>query len=111
MPEIVLHPYAVALTFADGGPMFVSAVIAPTSEAASAIFTTLVMQANTIPQPLSGCAVTPLNPDFLRAALRAVEGKLPPDGEAQVLSLVPQAAAPVEQITPETPQDDPPPAA
>jgi hypothetical protein len=120
MPEMTLKPYMVTLSFAEGGPLFLNALLAPTPEAATAMLATIVMREHTVTQPLMGCMAMELTPEFLRAALRAVEGKLPPDGNAQVISLVPavtqtilddpHAPLPEQQAYP-GPQDDPPPAA
>ena len=114
--EMVFRPYMVSLSFLNG-PLFVNALMAPSPEAATAMFSVIVMRQYEVPQELTGCAATELTVEFLRAALRAAEGKLPPGGEAQVLSLVPQAA-PLSQLTPEAPDrpvpladPDPPPAA
>ena len=123
MADQPLRAYIVALTFGGGGPLFVNALVAPSPEAATALFSVTIMQEHAVQGPLAGVGAIELQPDFMRAALRSIEGKLPPDGNAQVLSLVPQvtqtivddphAPAPEdarEQVYP-GPQDDPPPAA
>ena len=108
MTDFTLKPYVVTLSFGQGGPLFVNALLAPTPEAATGMLAVIVMREHVPPQPLIGCMAMELTPDFLRLALRAVEGKLPPGGQAEVLSLVQPPAAPqVDQA----PQDDPPPAA
>ena len=112
IPAMVLKPYVVTLSFADGGPLFLNAVLAPSAEAATALFAIMTMQQHNLQQPLMGCAAMELTPEFLQASLRAVEGKLPPNGEAQVLSLVPGGLRPAEPDVQAAPsQDDPPPAA
>jgi len=110
-----LKPYIVVLSFGEGGPLYANALLAPNAESAMAMFSVMTMREFSPPQLLMGCMTVELQPDFLRAALRAVEGKLPPGGEAQVLSLVPQAPPQVTQMIVDDPhappQDEPPPAA
>ena len=113
-----LKPYIVVLSFGEGGPLYANALLAPNAESAMAMFSVMTMREFSPPQLLVGCMTVELQPDFLRAALRAVEGKLPPGGEAQIVSLVPQAppqGSPLFGPTPEAleqrPSDEPPPAA
>jgi hypothetical protein len=113
IPEMVLRPYMVSLAFLSG-PLFINAIMAPSPESATAMFSVMIMREYAVPQPLTGCAATELTVEFLRAALRAAEGKLPPGGEAQVLSLVvPQVPQMTVDDPHAPPQDDPepPPAA
>lgn len=120
-PETALRPYMVSLAFLSG-PLFINAIMAPSPESATAMFSVMIMREYAVPQPLTGCAATELTAEFLRTALRAAEGKLPPNGEAQVLSLVPSGGEsgvfhgrsdlpPLDDIVHATAptQDDPPP--
>jgi hypothetical protein len=83
-------PYLVAGTF-DNGALCVTAIIAHAPEIATAMAVREFVRS--IPQEalLNGICAVPLNPDFLRAALRAVEGE-PQTGA--VLSLVQPAEEP-----------------
>ena len=80
-------PYIVALAFGEGGPVAANALIAPHETAAVAAFTAKFIQDTGTKEPLMGVVVVPLAPDFLRAALRAVEGTLATGGE-NVVALV-----------------------
>lgn len=70
-----LHAYAVALCFADGGPLSCNVVIADTPQTAAAIWATAT--ARMLPdetRALTGVQVTPIEPEFLEQAIRAERG-------------------------------------
>ena len=86
-----LAVYAVAISFAENGPLACNAIIAPSPETAAAIW---AFQVARMPQvapdvgPIAGVQVTQLDNQFLERALRLCRG----DAPAQVLSIVPTPA-------------------
>ena len=89
MPEVQngkMTPYIVAGTFANGA-LCVTAIIAPAIEIATARATAEFIRAAGIEADLVGICAVPMDPDFLRAALQAIETGKP---GADVLSLVPK---------------------
>jgi hypothetical protein len=95
------NAYAVALAL--GQMTVVNAMIAPSPEAASALLVAQFLKDHPDKAgELSGCAVALIQPDFMRAALRAIETGIAPGAAAPVLSLVTQSNnAPAEPPTPE----------
>src|SRR5712691_7739933 len=89
-PEI--HPYIVTLVFRDG-PITTRTIFAPGPSEARALVAIQIVREINPPEALAGLVVFELQADWLRAALRAAEGKMPASGEAQILSLVPQQPA------------------
>ena len=83
-----LYPYIVAISFAEGGPLYLNAVLAYNEALASAAVTVEFFQKAGTDKPLMGVSVAQLVPEFLRMALRACEGTLSPDGR-NVVALVP----------------------
>lgn len=90
--------WAVSLQF-EGGPMIVNAVVAPSSEAAVAIVAVQAVQQLHIEQKLTDISFVPITTEWLEFAVKATKGQ-PPEGGAQVLSLVPKP----EEPEPEKPQ-------
>ncbi len=88
-----LHAYVVTLSFGEGGPLHTSSWVAPDAVSATALATLSLMRQAPTEAPLSACLAIEMAPDYLRQALRAIEGKLPESGTADVLSLVHDAAA------------------
>lgn len=89
MPEQTkMAAYAVSLNFA-GGPLILNMTLAESPEAAVATVTAQAIQQLQIKEPLQGVAIVPIPADWLDFAVRAVKGKLPEGGNAQVLQLVP----------------------
>ncbi len=86
-----LNAYIVALAFADGGPLYVNAMLAPNDAIAAAGITTEFFQkeGGGSDKALIGVSVGQLTPEFLRIALRAYEGGLGP-GKPNIVSLVSQ---------------------
>lgn len=84
-----LIPYIVALSFANGGPLYINAALAPNEGVAGAMIATEFFQGGGTDKPLMGVSIGQLTPEFLRVALRAYEGHLP--GDQNVVSLVPAA--------------------
>src|SRR5260221_8123116 len=88
-----LHLYAVALVFGErSGLLSCNTVLAPNPESAAALWMKETLRITPTDETLAAVQVTPVAPEFLRTALRAIKGRLPPGGEAQVLSLVPRQA-------------------
>jgi hypothetical protein len=88
-----LIPYIVAATFDNGG-LCVTAIFAPAVEVATAIATREFVRSVPEDALLTGICGAQITPEFLRAALRAVEGE-PQAG--RVVSLV-SSGAPVTAI-------------
>jgi hypothetical protein len=65
--EPKMTAFMVALNF-QNGPLVLNAVLAPTDYAAVAMVTAGSIQGMKIEQPLQGCAVMALTPEFLDAA-------------------------------------------
>jgi hypothetical protein len=86
-----LHAYIVTLSF-EGGPLHTNTVLAQNQVIATCLTTTGLMQRTPVTTPLIGCFCVELGADYLRHLLRAVEGKLPAGGTADVVSLVPKPA-------------------
>jgi hypothetical protein len=101
MPEIKLQPYMVALSFADGGPLFLNAVIADNPITATAMATADCMRHTDTDKPLMGAVCGQLMPGFIAMAQKVLRGDAP---AASVVSLVQTP----EQKTDEP--DGPPPA-
>jgi hypothetical protein len=78
--EPKMTAFMVALNF-QNGPLVLNAILAPSDYAAVAMVTAGSIQAMNIEQPLQGCAVMALTPEFLDAARQG--GK-----SAAVVSLV-----------------------
>jgi hypothetical protein len=93
-----LHAYVVTLSFNEGGPLHTHVVVAPNVVNATALATVALMQQTPITAPLLSCLAFELEADHLRHLLRAVEGKLPASGTADVLSLVPNKTENPPQI-------------
>ena len=94
-----LIPYIVALSFGDGGPLYINATLAPNEAVAAAGVTTEFFQHGGTDKPLIGVSVGQLMPEFLRMALRACEGTLSPDGQ-NVVALVPASVpCPLSDLT------------
>ena len=83
-----LFPYLVALSFGEGGPLYVDATLAPSEVAAATIVSVRFVQASGTKEDVIGVAVGQLTPEFLRMALRAHEGTLDP-AKPNIVSLVP----------------------
>lgn len=93
-----MKPYIVSVLFGDSAPeqlMSVEAIIAPSREAAVALFVARVVRATNTDKDPCGVAVAELEAGFLEAALRAARGKMPESGTADVLALVPKPPSPV----------------
>ena len=75
-----LNAYIVAIAFADGGPLYVNAMIAPHESVAAAGVATEFFQkeGGGTTKPLLGVSVGQLTPEFLRMALQAHERGLDP---------------------------------
>lgn len=87
MAEPKMLAWAVSLNFGEGGPLTTSVVIAPTPEAAVAIIAVNVGRQVPAEHSLHGVGVTPVSIEWLELAVKATKGQ-PPEGGAQVLSLV-----------------------
>ena len=83
-----VFPYLVALSFGEGGPLYVDATLAPSEVAAATIVSVRFVQASGTKEDVIGVAVGQLTPEFLRMALRAHEGTLDP-AKPNIVSLVP----------------------
>lgn len=105
----------VAASFRDS-TLSVNALVAMTPEMACATAVREICRQTNTDADLAGVMAVELQPDFMRAALRAMEGEEPP---GRVISLVPSAAGqPPMAAGAETPsfggmgsRDDEPPAA
>ena len=75
-----LYPYIVAISFAEGGPVYINAILACNEALATAAVTAEFFQNAGTSKPLMGVSVAQLVPEFLRMALRACEGTLSTDG-------------------------------
>jgi hypothetical protein len=97
-----LHAYAVTLNFGEGGPLTTAVLLTPDAASASALaMLNMLRQApKPITEDLLSVLAVELQPEFLRHLLRAVEGRLPASGTADVLSLVPDGAQLPESIHP-----------
>ncbi len=98
MTAPALHAYVVTLCFAgaeQNGPVHTSVILAPDQTAAAALVMHTLMREQPTELPLTCCIATQIEAAYLRHLLRAVEGKLPENGTAEVLSLV-QKPAPAE---------------
>ena len=85
-----LKAYIVVLAFEVPGPTNVSTWLAPDAHSASALAMHQCMSGeNATDANLVACVVTEMPADMLRHYLRAIEGKLPDSGNAEVLHLVP----------------------
>ena len=83
-----LFPYIVAISFHDGGPLYVNAMIAPNEAVAAACITAEFFQKAGTDKAIMGVSVATLTPEFLRIAIRAYEGQTP--GDQNIVSLVPE---------------------
>ena len=81
-------PYIVAAFFGDPeqGQLVTNAIIAPNSELAAAV--TVREAARQTDADLLSVAVSPLAREFLTAAIRALDGKTPESGKAEVVPFV-----------------------
>src|SRR5688572_2561285 len=93
MTSPTLHAYVVTLSFGEGGPLHTNIWIAQHVATATALATVAVMQSTPTDKPLLGVIAMEIPAEQLRHLLRAVEGKLPEGGNAEVLSLVPKLDA------------------
>ena len=94
-----LYPYIVAISFAEGGPLYINAILACNEALATAAVTAEFFQNAGTSKPLMGVSVAQLVPEFLRTALRACEGTLSPDGQ-NVVALVPASVpCPLSDLT------------
>ena len=91
MTPNTLKAYIVALSFEPPGPLHVNTWIAPDAPSAVALATVHFMRHAPPTENLMACLTIEMPADQLRHLLRAVEGKLPDSGNAQVVSLVPMA--------------------
>ena len=66
-----LYPYIVAISFAEGGPLYINAILACNEALATAAVTAEFFQNAGTSKPLMGVSVAQLVPEFLRTALRA----------------------------------------
>ncbi len=87
MAEEQLNAYVVALSFGPLGALYVNAMIGPNEMFVAASVTAEFFQRIGTDKPLMGVSVAQLAPEFLRIALRAVEGTLSPDGQ-NIVSMV-----------------------
>ena len=89
-----MSPYIVAAFFGDPeqGQLVTNAIIAPNSELAAAV--TVREAARQTDADLLAVSVNPLTREFLTSALRALDGRMPESGKAEVkpLFIVPPAA-------------------
>ena len=85
-----MTPYLVAAFFGDPeqGQLVINAIIAPNSELAAAV--TVREAARQTDADLLAVAVSPLTREFLTNALRALDGKTPESGKAEVVQLATQ---------------------
>ena len=90
MTPNTLKAYIVALSFEPPGPLHVHTWIAPDAPSAVALATVHFMRHAPPTENLMACLTIEMPADQLRHQLRAVEGKLPDSGNAQVVSLVPK---------------------
>lgn len=96
MPEQTkFGAWAVCLVFANGGPLIVNTIIAPSPEGAAAKIVEGVMRELKPEQELTGLATVPISVEWLRMALRAIESGEKPPGQA--LALVPKDNAAQEE--------------
>ncbi len=97
MTEQKVFPYLVALSFGEGGPLYVDATLAPSEVAAATIVSVRFVQASGTKEDVIGVAVGQLTPEFLRMALRAHEGTLDP-AKPNIVSLVRETPTGFERV-------------
>lgn len=80
--------YMVAALF-DSGALCLSGICAPSVEIATAKATVEFVRSVPPNSQITGICVVPLAPEFMREALRAIEGDEPARARSSVVSLVP----------------------
>lgn len=85
-----LTTYVVAALFSDGA-LCVNAIVTSSPEIATAMSTVEFLRTSGTTGSLTSIVAIPLNAEFLRSALRAIEGEGP---AGRVVSLVPDPPAP-----------------
>ncbi len=88
------HPmraWSVTLSFVPPGPLHSAMLLAPEREGAVALAVLHLMQKTPTDAQLHAVLVDELPVEMLRHMLRAVEGRLPDSGTAEVMRLVPTA--------------------
>lgn len=83
-----LKAHIVVLSFEPPGPVHVNTWLAPDAASAAALATVHFMRTSGTEANLMACLTVEMPAEQLRHLLRAVEGKLPDSGNAEVLSLV-----------------------
>ena len=83
-----LHAYVVTLNFGENAPLTTSIWVAQDQANAVALCTWNFLHAHPVATPLICCIVSEISAERLRHLLRAVEGKLPAGGTADIVSLV-----------------------
>lgn len=94
-----LKAWSVTLSFAAPGPLRANMLLAPDAASAGAMAMHVFMMNTPTAEPLQAVIAAEIPAETLRHMLRAVEGKLPASGNAQVVSLVP--AAPQQALAPD----------
>lgn len=85
-----LRAYIVVLSFEPPGPVHVNTWLALDPACASALATLHFMRTAPTEANLMACIALEMPADQLRHLLRAVEGRLPDSGNAEIVSLVPR---------------------
>lgn len=85
-----LKAWSVTLSFAAPGPLHANMLLAPDAASVAATAMHVFMMHTPTTEPLQAVIAAEIPAETLRHMLRAVEGKLPASGNAQVVSLVPK---------------------
>lgn len=79
--------WGVTLSFAPPGPIHSGILLAPDATSATALSMHLLMMQQPTTEPLMAVVCQEIPAETLRNLLRAVEGKLPAGGNAEIVSL------------------------
>lgn len=82
--------WSVTLSFTPPGPLHTTLIIAPDRDAALVAATLMLTQDMPAETSLCGVIASEVPAETLRQMLRAVEGRLPESGSAEVMRLVPE---------------------